>query len=79
MVWEEEERSIDEEANEEEQKGRVSVGFSVIRGVSRVDGKGGIGEDRIVNVGEVNGGRSVEKGSNENEERMEEKGETEKG
>ena len=78
MVGKEEERSMDEEANGEEQEGRVAIGFSLVRRVSGIDGEGGIGENRVVNVGEVNGGRSVEKGSNENEKSVEQKGETEK-
>ena len=69
---------MDEEANGEKQEGCVAIGLSFVRRVSGVDGKGGIGEDRIINVGEMNRRRSIEKGSNENEERVEQKGEAEK-
>ena len=64
---------MDEEANGEKQERCVTIGFSLVWRVSRIDREGGIGEDRIVNVGEVNG-RSIEKGSNENEKRVEQKG-----
>ena len=64
---------MDEEANGEKQERCVTIGFSLVWRVSGIDREGGIGEDRIVNVGEVNG-RSIEKGSNENEKRVEQKG-----
>ena len=59
MVGEEEKSSMGEEGKGERQEGCVAIGFSCIGRVSRIDGKGSIGEDRIVNVGEVKGGRSV--------------------
>ena len=77
MIGEEEKSSMDEEEDEEKQEGRVSIGFSSIRRLSRIDGKGSVREYRIVNVSEVKGGRSVETGSNENEDRVEQKGERE--
>lgn len=79
MIGKEEERSMDEEANGEKQERCVTIGFSLVWRVSGIDREGGIGEDRIVNVGEVNGRRSIEKGSNENEKRVEQKGQAEKG
>lgn len=77
MIGKEEERSMDEEANGEKQERCVTIGFSLVWRVSGIDREGGIGEDRIVNVGEVNGRRSIDKGSNENEKRVEQKGQAE--
>ena len=65
---------MDEEANGEKQERCVTIGFSLVWRVSGIDREGGIREDRIVNVGEVNGRRSIEKGSNKNEKRVEQKG-----
>ena len=79
MIGKEEERSMDEEANGEKQERCVTIGFSLVWRVSGIDREGGIREDRIVNVGEVNGRRSIEKGSNKNEKRVEQKGQAEKG
>lgn len=55
MIRKEEERTMDEEANGEKQEGCVTIGFSLVWRVSGIEREGGIGEDRIVNVGEVNG------------------------
>ena len=59
MIWEEKKSSMGEEGKGEKQEGRVAIGFSCVGRASGIDGKGSIGEDGIVNVGEVKGGRSV--------------------
>lgn len=55
MVGDEEEGSTDERMMEGRQEGCVSIGFSGVGRLMRIERKGSIGEDSVVNVGESNG------------------------